>query len=110
MPCPRLAIWARVGRQAGGPYAVDDAAIGDVGACHAESWVSAASNGDLIGTAQPACVVRFGGPLELQGAFRTVHFDAEWARLTGLQIKFILLGFGPQALLWPLPSAARPTP
>lgn len=81
--------------RAGGPYAVDDAAIGGVGECQVESWVSVASNGDFMGVTQPACVVNIGVPVEITTAFQAVRFDGEWATLTGLQGKFILLPLGP---------------
>ena len=83
---------------AAGPYAVDDASIGNVGECQVESWVSVAGNGDFIGTTQPACVVRFGAPVELTAAFYAVRSDGAWAGLTGLQIKFILLSLGQLAV------------
>jgi len=76
---------------AGGPYVVDDAAIGNVGDCQVESWRSSATSGDFIGTAQPACVVRLGIPVEITAAFHGVRFEGEWAALKGLQIKFPLL-------------------
>lgn len=79
---------------AGGPYAVDDAAIGGVGECQIESWVSFANNGHFVGVTQPACVVNLGTPVELTAAFQVARFDGEWATLTGLQGKFILLPLG----------------
>jgi hypothetical protein len=79
---------------AGGPYVVDDAAVGNVGECQVESWASFASNGDFIGTAQPACVVSLGIPVEITAAFHGVRFEGEWAALKGLQIKFPLFPFG----------------
>jgi hypothetical protein len=79
---------------AGGPYVVDDAAIGNVGDCQVESWASFASNGAFIGTVQPACVVRLGIPVEITAAFHAVRFEGEWAALKGLQIKFPLFPFG----------------
>ncbi|HWE21906.1 MAG TPA: hypothetical protein VG758_32810, partial [Hyphomicrobiaceae bacterium] len=51
-----LVGWLSTNGHAAGPYAVDDATIGDVGQCHVESWVSAADNGDIIVLTQPACV------------------------------------------------------
>jgi hypothetical protein len=106
----RRRSWRAVGASAGilasvsvpahaaGPYAVDDASIGDVGECQVESWVSAASNGDFVATTQPACVVRLGTPVELTAAFHAVRSDGEWAGLAGLQIKFILLSLGQLAI------------
>ena len=80
---------------AGGPYVVDDAAIGNVGECQVESWVSVASNGDFIGVTQPACVVRIGVPVEFTATLSPVRIDGEWATLTGLQGKFILVPLEP---------------
>ena len=80
--------------QAAGPYAVDDAAIGEPGECQIEAWGSAAGNGDRIGVVQPACVVRLGIPVELTAAFQPVRIDRVWAELAGGQIKFIFLRFG----------------
>lgn len=80
---------------AGGPYVVDDAAIGNVGECQVESWISVASNGDFIGVTQPACVVRIGVPVEFTTALQSVRADHEWAALTGLQGKFILVPMEP---------------
>ena len=82
----------------GGPYAVDDAAIGNLGECQIESWASFASNGDFIGLAQPACVVSLGIPVEITTAFQASRFAGEWATLTGLQGKFILLPLGSLAV------------
>jgi len=77
-----------------GPYAVDDAAIGNSGECQVESWISAADNGDFIAVVQPACVATVGIPVEFTMAFSPVRFEGEWAALKGLQIKFILVPFG----------------
>ncbi len=80
---------------AGGAYAVDDAAIGNVGECQIESWVAAASNGNVVGVTQPACVVKLGVPVEFTTTLQGVRIDGEWATLGGLQIKFILLPMDP---------------
>jgi hypothetical protein len=77
--------------QAAGPYAVDDAAIGNPGECQVESWISAADSGDLVAVAQPLCVVKLGIPVELTATLQPVRVDGEWADLKGLQIKFIVL-------------------
>ena len=80
---------------AGGPYVVDDATIANVGECKVESWVSVASNGDFIGVTQPACVVRFGVPVEFTTTVQPVRTDDEWATLAGVKGKFVLLRDGP---------------
>lgn len=79
---------------AGGAYAVDDAAIGSAGECQIESWVAVASNGDFVGVTQPACVAKLGVPVEFTATAQAARFDGEWATLTGLQGKFILLPMG----------------
>jgi hypothetical protein len=79
---------------AGGAYAVDDAAIGSAGECQVESWIAVASNGDFVGVTQPACVVKLGVPVEFTATLQAVRLDGEWATLTGLQGKFILLPMG----------------
>ncbi len=83
---------------AAGPYIVDDAAIGKVGECQIESWASFSSSGDFIGFSQPACVVNLGIPVEITAAFSAVRFEGDWATLTGLQGKFILLQLGSVAV------------
>jgi hypothetical protein len=67
---------------AGGAFAVDDAAIDDVGACKVESWISLASNTDLIATSNPACVVPLFLPVEIGVLAARVRADGEWS--TGL--------------------------
>ena len=63
---------------AGGAYAVDDAAIDDVGACKVESWVSLASNTDLAAVSTPACVVPLFLPTEIGVQAARVRTDGEW--------------------------------
>ena len=84
-----------INAHASGPYVVEDAAIGNVGECQVESWVSVASNGDFIGVTQPACVVRIGVPVEFTTTLQPVRIDGEWATLAGLQGKFILVPLEP---------------
>jgi len=82
---------------AGGPYAVDDVAIGMPGECQVESWVSFARNRDFIGTTQPACVLKFGStPVEITTALAGVRGDDVWAAVTGLQAKVILIPVEPR--------------
>ncbi|HWE16923.1 MAG TPA: hypothetical protein VG758_07040 [Hyphomicrobiaceae bacterium] len=93
-----LVGWLSTNAHAAGPYAVDDATIGDVGQCHVESWVSAADNGDIIVLTQPACVVRLGIPVEVTTTLQGVRVEGLWAALLGLQGKFILLPFDARGL------------
>jgi hypothetical protein len=83
---------------AGGPYVVDDATIGNVGECKVESWVSVASNADFVGVTQPACVVKFGVPVEFTTPGQPVRTDDEWATLAGVKGKFVLVREGPNKL------------
>ena len=64
---------------AGGAYAVDDAAIDEVGACKVESWISLASNTDLIAVSNPACVVPLFLPVEIGVLAARVRADGEWS-------------------------------
>ena len=79
---------------AGGAYVVDDATIGNLGECHVETWVSTASNRDLIGVTQPACVAKVEVPIEFTAIFQGLRTDAEWTAVAGLQGKAILVPMG----------------
>lgn len=90
-----LSTYLTTGAQAaGGAYAVDDAVIGSTGECQVESWIAVASDGDFVGVTQPACVVKLGAPVEFTTTVQGVRIEGEWATLTGLQGKFILLPTG----------------
>jgi hypothetical protein len=56
------ALWAPNGHAAGGHFAVDDAAILDVGTCQIETWWERADHAGSLLHLGPACRV---GPLEL---------------------------------------------
>jgi hypothetical protein len=73
-------------RAAGGAFAVDDAAIDDVGACKVESWIALASNTDLAAVSTPACVVPLFLPTELGLQAARTRTDGEWG--TSLTPKF----------------------
>src|ERR1044071_2151042 len=64
---------------AGGAFAVDDAAIDEGGACKVESWLSLASNTDLIAVSNPACVVPLFLPVEIGVLAARVRADGEWS-------------------------------
>src|SRR6266540_5187874 len=51
-------------RAAGAAYAVDTSEISAEGSCKVETWYSWASNADLVGIANPSCVVNVGRPVE----------------------------------------------
>jgi hypothetical protein len=70
---------ASAAHAAGGAFAVDDAAIDDVGACKVESWVSLASNTDLAAVSTPACVIPLFLPTEIGLQAARVRTDGEWS-------------------------------
>lgn len=72
---------------AGGAFAVDDAEIGKPGDCKIESWLSLASNHDLIAAASPACVVQLGIPIELGGQYQRSRDDSAWSTSGTLKAK-----------------------
>src|SRR5262249_29387353 len=74
-------------RAAGGPFAVDDADVGDVGTCKIESWVQFANNGDFIGVSAPGCAFNFGRPVELSAAALRFRASGEWGSTFGLKAK-----------------------
>ena len=90
-----FACLATGAQAAGGAYAVDDAAIGSVGECQVKSWIAVPSTGDFVGVTQPACVAKLGVPVEFTATLQAVRLGSEWATLTGLQGKFVLLPMEP---------------
>ena len=81
---------------AGGAFAVDDSETGKPGECKLESWLSVATNkaGDLIASAAPACVIKFGYPVEIGGQFQRTESDREWGTSAGVKAKANLLPVG----------------
>jgi hypothetical protein len=74
------AIWiVPQARAAGTAFAVDTSEISETGSCKVESWLSWASNRDLVGTANPACVVDIFRPVELSAQIARSRADDEWA-------------------------------
>lgn len=67
---------------AGGAFVVDDALIGNPGECKVESWVSIASNHDVLAVTSPACVINAGIPVEAGATLVRTRSDGEWS--TGL--------------------------
>jgi hypothetical protein len=63
---------------AGGAFAVNDVEIGKPGDCEVDSWVSAASNHNLVAVATPFCVVKAGIPVELHGQLQRTRTDGVW--------------------------------
>lgn len=64
---------------AGAAFAVDTAEISEVGSCKVETWISTASNRDLVATSNPACVVDLGRAVELSAQFTRARADDEWS-------------------------------
>lgn len=90
-----VAMWMLVSSStgvhaAGGAYAVDDAVIGKPGDCQVETWASFAGIKGFIGTAQPACVLQFGVPVELTAILQRTRAGEDWATNVGAQAKSIL--------------------
>jgi hypothetical protein len=83
-------------RAAGGAYAVEDAEVDDPGACKVESWLSAASNQDRIGSARAGCVFDFGRPVEISPLFQRARSNGVWGSELTLEIKtnFLPTGVG----------------
>ncbi len=63
---------------AGAAYQVDTAEVSEAGSCKVESWLSAASNHDIIGAVSPDCAFDIGRPLELSSQFTRTRTDGEW--------------------------------
>jgi hypothetical protein len=74
-------------RAAGAAYAVDTSEISAEGSCKVETWYSWASNTDLIGIANPSCVVNVGRPVEFSAQLSRSRFDAEWNTVVGPKAK-----------------------
>lgn len=73
-----LALMPTHATAAGGAFAVDDSEIGKPGECKVESWASFAGNHDVIAATSPACVVKFGIPVEIGGQLQRSRSDSEW--------------------------------
>lgn len=76
------ASWA-----AGTAYGVDTAEVSDPGNCKIEGWLSQASNGDRVATANPACVVDFGTPTEVSVQIQRARDAGDWATSYSPKIK-----------------------
>lgn len=63
---------------AAGGFVVDDAEVGKPGDCKIESWVSSASNNDVIGVVSPACVANVGRPVEIGFSLARFRFEDVW--------------------------------
>jgi|KBSMisStaDraftv2_1062788.scaffolds.fasta_scaffold29936_4 hypothetical protein len=82
------AIWAPDGHAAGGHFAVDDAAILDVGTCQIETWWERVDHGGSLLHLGPACRL---GPLELAvNADRIQPRDGAPQTPVGPQVKWAM--------------------
>jgi hypothetical protein len=76
---------------AGTAYGVDTAEVSEVGNCKIESWLSAASNRDFIGVANPSCVVDLAHPVELSTQIQRARQDGDWSTTVAPKFKTNLI-------------------
>jgi hypothetical protein len=74
-------------RAAGAAYQVDTADVSEVGSCKVESWISSASNHDVIASVSPACVVSMFRPVEVSAQFTRSRADGEWGTAVSPKLK-----------------------
>lgn len=67
-----------IAEAAGGAFAVDTADVSEAGSCKVESWLSAASNSDLAGVVNPACVIDVFRPIEFSAQMSRTRSDDVW--------------------------------
>ncbi|MEI8150713.1 MAG: hypothetical protein WCG92_03845 [Hyphomicrobiales bacterium] len=70
--------FAKQAQAAGAAYQVDTAEVSEAGSCKVESWISSASNHDVIASISPACVVSLFRPIEVSAQFSRSRSDGEW--------------------------------
>lgn len=73
------AAGTRPASAAGTAFGVDTSEVSEAGSCKIETWLSTASNRDLVATTNPACVVDLGTLVELSTQFVRSRADDEWA-------------------------------
>ena len=76
---------------AGGAFVVDDALIGKPGECKVESWVSLASNHDVLAVTSPACVINAGIPVEAGVTLVRTRSGGEWSTGAGPKAKINII-------------------
>ena len=76
---------------AGAAYQVDTAEVSEVGSCKVESWISSASNHDMIASVSPACVVSMFRPVEVSAQFSRSRIDGEWDASVSPKVKTNIL-------------------
>ena len=74
-------------RAAGAAYQVDTAEVSEVGSCKVESWISSASNHDVIASVSPSCVVSMFRPVEVSAQFSRTRSDGEWGTSVTPKVK-----------------------
>ncbi|WP_063683526.1 hypothetical protein [Bradyrhizobium stylosanthis] len=91
-----VALATQDARAANGAYAVDAADISEVGSCKVESWMSAATNTDVLAVANPSCVVDPFRPIELSMQTIRARSDGDWSTTVAPKAKtnFIPTGIG----------------
>lgn len=72
---------------AGTAYAVDTAEVSEVGNCKVETWLSAASNRDFIGVANPSCIVDLSRPVEVSAQIQRARQDGDWGTSVAPKLK-----------------------
>ncbi|MDX2202793.1 MAG: hypothetical protein NW223_08580 [Hyphomicrobiaceae bacterium] len=73
-----LAGWGQA-QGAGTAFGVDTSEVSEPGSCKVETWVSRADNQDTVVTANPACVIKFGTPIEVSAQIVRARAEGEWA-------------------------------
>ena len=81
------ACFTREAHAAGAAYAVDTAEVNEPGACKVESWISSASNHDVLAATTPTCVVDLLRPVEVSTQFTRFRFDEEWGTVAVPKLK-----------------------
>jgi hypothetical protein len=86
-----VAVTATPAHAAGTAYGVDTAEVGEIGNCKIESWLSWASNRDLLAIANPSCIVGLGHPVEISAQIQRSRQDDEWGTSVAPKIKTNLI-------------------
>lgn len=91
-----LSLAASEARAANGAYAVDAADISDTGSCKVESWISSATNTDLVAVANSSCVVDplKLKPVELSALTNRARADGDWSSTISPKAKMNFLPTG----------------
>ena len=93
-PAILVSLAALEARAANNAYAVDAADISEVGSCKVESWISAATNADLLTVANPSCVADLFKPVELSALTNVFRANESWGTTLAPKAKSNLLPTG----------------